>query len=1120
LRKHILVKVIILGIIMAFLGSSIVPAMNGQIDINNKNGNLETIINDYSISYEKAQNMIENENSILLIVQEEMKSHIAGVMTATLEDIECGGCINSKIGNYDSVIIYSEEHDIQQRAVDILRDDGVIVYELSNLPNSITNQISDNQIGEVNSYNRPITENEEYYFIQLMGTDAHVSAYSRGNQIKRLYGEPFSYGESPEASADAFLQSNAWVFNVGYNDLKLENTQPVMYLEESDSFKFTALNYEQYRDDIPVFRSRLVLLVRNEENFPLVLASVDVKSLGDFEPGNPDFLGFDVAIQNVLDFSPTLIEYSEPELVIWAGLNDRVEEPILAYSFIASNGYSSGSSNPEQFLFITDAETGEIIYYENRILEIDVVGNVQGKATQGSKADFCDDEVPVPMPYARVNIGSTVAYADENGDFVIPNAGSDPVDVESRVWGEWFRVFNYGGSDTVLYAYDVIPPGPVNFMHNSLNNDEYIRAEVNGYVQANIVRDFTLTYNPSYPGLQQNAFPVNVNLNDVCNAFYDYSSINFFRSGGGCANSAFSTIIHHEYGHHLVSMAGSGQGQYGEGMGDVMGVLITDDSALAWGFYMDCNGYMRNADNTMQYPCSGEIHYCGTLISGCVWSTRNELAITNPDDYLDIISNLAVNSMLLHTGNMITPSITIDYLTLDDDNGNIYDGTPHYFEIAAGFGAHNMDAPPLALLSFSFPNGLPDIISPDGGTTLRVVVEGIMGEPEPGTGVMYVDTGSGYVGYPMEEIEPNVYDAEFPPAPCPTQVYYYFEAETTEQQIQEWPPGAPDDAYYTVVAANDYTVEFSDDFESDLGWTVENDPYLTDGAWERGVPIGGGGRGDPPTDYDGSGQCYLTDNVDGNSDVDDGITWLISPTMDLTGGTDARISYALWYTNNYGNDPNNDLFKVYISNNGGGDWTLAETIGPVTESGWTVHSFMVGDFVTPTNQVKVRFEASDLNEGSVVEAGIDAVEVISYQCGDPIVPDLDCEGSLSWTDVEPGAIVEGSFTIENVGDPESRLDWDIDVYPEWGTWTFDPENGDDLTPEDGQITVEITVEAPDEQNEEFEGEIKIVNIWNNDDYCTISVSLATPANQQSINSPQLQILNWLRFSFLGSLFNL
>jgi hypothetical protein len=84
------------------------------------------------------------------------------------------------------------------------------------------------------------------------------------------------------------------------------------------------------------------------------------------------------------------------------------------------------------------------------------------------------------------------------------------------------------------------------------------------------------------------------------------------------------------------------------------------------------------------------------MLSGCVWETRNELVITNPDNYTDIISNLAVNAMLLHTGSSIDPSITIDYLVLDDDNGNITDGTPHYCEIAAGFGAHSMDAPPAA----------------------------------------------------------------------------------------------------------------------------------------------------------------------------------------------------------------------------------------------------------------------------------------------------------------------------------------------------------------------------------------------------------------------------------------
>ncbi len=154
------------------------------------------------------------------------------------------------------------------------------------------------------------------------------------------------------------------------------------------------------------------------------------------------------------------------------------------------------------------------------------------------------------------------------------------------------------------------------------------------------------------------------------------SSITFCRAASGYPNTAFSTVVHHEYGHHLVACAGSGQDEYGEGMGDVMGHLITDDPGAAWGFYGSCSEALRNADNTMQYPCSGEIHYCGQLLSGCVWSIRNALQVTYPTTYIDILADLAINSMLLHSGGGIAPDITIDYLTLDDDDGDIDNGTP------------------------------------------------------------------------------------------------------------------------------------------------------------------------------------------------------------------------------------------------------------------------------------------------------------------------------------------------------------------------------------------------------------------------------------------------------------
>ena len=110
----------------------------------------------------------------------------------------------------------------------------------------------------------------------------------------------------------------------------------------------------------------------------------------------------------------------------------------------------------------------------------------------------------------------------------------------------------------------------------------------------------------------------------------------------------------------------------------------------------------------------------------------------------------------------------------------------------------------------------------------------------------------------------------------------------------------------------------------------------------------------------------------------------------------------------------------------------------------------------------------------------------------PTEPDLDCDGTLSWADVKPGNKVTGYFTVENVGESSSELNWEIADHPDWGQWTFTPSNGTNLKPEGGAFVVQVTVVAPSRQNQSFSGEIKIVNKDDGSDFDTVGVSLSTP----------------------------
>jgi len=276
--------------------------------------------------------------------------------------------------------------------------------------------------------------------------------------------------------------------------------------------------------------------------------------------------------------------------------------------------------------------------------------------------------------------------------------------------------------------------------------------------------------------------------------------------------------------------------------------------------------------------------------------------------------------------------------------------------------------------------------------------------------------GAPFAVIPSQDTGGGAYTATLPGAACDETIEYYIAVLGQETGLTLQPPMGGDDPF--VIQIGTLEAQFTDNFQTDTGWSVEGDitqPNL--GLWQRGVPQGDGSRGDPPQDADGSGQCFVTGNgaPGSNSDVDGGSTILVSPPYDLSGITRPFLSYARWYDNTgggLGSGQSEDTLLVEVTD-GSTDfdgelvWTTLEVVGPGTPDamgGWFDVSFDLEDAIqTPldleTTEFRVRFTASDIINTSVVEAGVDAIAVSGFECENPCRADLNDDGSVTFPDV-------------------------------------------------------------------------------------------------------------------------
>ncbi|MCH8804712.1 MAG: carboxypeptidase regulatory-like domain-containing protein [Planctomycetes bacterium] len=299
--------------------------------------------------------------------------------------------------------------------------------------------------------------------------------------------------------------------------------------------------------------------------------------------------------------------------------------------------------------------------------------------------------------------------------------------------------------------------------------------------------------------------------------------------------------------------------------------------------------------------------------------------------------------------------------------------------------------PALTIQFISGPSGLID-----PGTAPDVEVEITPGSQQivPGSETVFYRYDAGaFVGLPLNPIGGDRYAATLPAVDCGDTPEYYFQAQGDGGTTVTLPFDAPTTVFDFAVGTQVEIANFN--FETAPGWTAEN-LGATSGDWERGVPVNDPNwQYDPISDSDGSGQCFLTQNELGNTDVDEGAVRLTSPNLDMSAG-DVTLSYD--YYLNMTNPAGVDMLLVEVSSSGvGGPWT--EMARHETDGGlaWRTHTLTTADFtaagVALTGTMRVRFTANDADPQSIVESGLDAFDLSVLTCA-ACYADCDGNGTL------------------------------------------------------------------------------------------------------------------------------
>ncbi len=274
------------------------------------------------------------------------------------------------------------------------------------------------------------------------------------------------------------------------------------------------------------------------------------------------------------------------------------------HRLVWSYGFRREGEDPTWEVLV-DAHTGEMLAFEDR--NAYETRKISGGVYPLTSTEICPSNATCgtmqpnsPMPFADTGLPAPNDFTNSAGLFEYPGAGN----VTTTFSGKYVKISDTCGTVSETRAGDVALGG-TNGQHDCVTppgstSAGNTPASRSAFYEVNKLVEMARGWLPGNAWLQAQ-LPTNVNINQTCNAFWNGTSINFYRSGGGCRNTGeIAAVFDHEWGHGLDDndVAGS-LSNSSEAYADVASMYRLQASCIGFGFLATSDqGCGQTADGT------------------------------------------------------------------------------------------------------------------------------------------------------------------------------------------------------------------------------------------------------------------------------------------------------------------------------------------------------------------------------------------------------------------------------------------------------------------------------------------------------------------------------------------